>query len=53
MVQQGTPAGQAGHLPTLVIFWAPRSRSRASTAGLCLEYNSYRLIPMWNLSQLG
>lgn len=39
--------------PTLVILWVIRSFSRASMTGLCLEYSSYRLIPMWKRSQLG
>lgn len=39
--------------PTLVIFWVTRSFRRASMTGLCLEYSSYRLIPMWKRSQLG
>lgn len=33
-------AGFGGHLPTLVIFWAPRSRTSAPMAGLCREYSS-------------
>lgn len=39
--------------PTLVILWVTRSFRSASMTGLCLEYSSYRLIPMWKRSQLG
>lgn len=41
------------NLPTLVILWETRSFRRAAMTGVCLEYSSYRLIPMWKRSQLG
>lgn len=36
-----------------MILCVTRSFSRASSAGLCLPYSSYRLIPMWKRNQLG
>lgn len=48
-----SPPPLSNDSPTLVILWVTRSFSRASMTGLCLEYSSYRLIPMWKRSQLG